>query len=431
MADVEVPTRARAGILPVDEDELVACVGCGLCLPHCPTYRVTGLERLSPRGRIAAMRAVELEGAPLDEAFRETIDTCVQCLGCEAACPSTVPFGHLVEGANRALADHPAPTRDAGQTSRRVGEWIAFTIVLPRHAVLLALTWVLLVAQRLHLVPERFGLPRLSVRSLRTPLVADPASRDGAAVDAFLFPGCVMDAWQRDVHRAALEVMRATDARVGLPGPGGDCCGALHVHSGRIGTARRLARRVMASMPGDAPVVVDSAGCGAAMKDYGRLVGTPAAHAFAARVVDFSEWLAARGGPALHDTGTAVVVQDPCHLRHVQKAQGAVRTVLAPAYRLEETADDGLCCGAGGAYSVHQPALSGQIRERKVAALHAAHRDATAPLVVVSANPGCAMHLAAAGLTVRHPAELLADALVPPTDAPTETPTETPETPHA
>ena len=386
--------RVRAGLLPVDEDELVACVSCGLCLPHCPTYRVTGLERLSPRGRIAAMRAVELDGAPLDDAFRDTIETCVQCLGCEAACPSTVPFGHLVEGANIALVDHPPPAADTARTSRRLGEWVA-------------LTWVLLIAPRLHLVPKRFGLPRLSAASLRTPLVAD-----AEPTDAYLFPGCVMDAWQRDVHRAALRVMRATGATVGLPGRGGDCCGALHTHSGRVGAAMRLAERVVASMPRTAPVVVDSAGCGAAMKDYGRLLGTPAAHEFSARVVDFSEWLAAQPPPPLRDTGATVVVQDPCHLRHVQKAHGPVRAVLAPAYRLEETADDGLCCGAGGTYSVREPKLSGAIRERKVAALRAAHRDTTGPLVVVSANPGCAMHLQAAGLTVRHPAELLADALI-------------------
>jgi glycolate oxidase iron-sulfur subunit len=164
-------------------------------------------------------------------------------------------------------------------------------------------------------------------------------------------------------------------------------------------------------MPGDAPVVVDSAGCGAAMKDYGRLLDTPEAHAFAERVLDFSEWVASQPALALRDTHTAVVVQDPCHLRHVQRAHGAVRAVLAPAYRLEETGDDGLCCGAGGAYSVHQPALAGAIRDRKVAALRAAHRDEGEPLVVVSANPGCAMHLQAAGITVRHPAELLAAAL--------------------
>jgi len=414
MADplTAAPARgARAGILPVDEDELVACVGCGLCLPHCPTYRVSGLERLSPRGRIAAMRAVELDGAPLDDAFRDTMETCVQCRGCEAACPSTVPFGHLIEGVNEALAGHPAPATDARRSARRVVEWAAFSVVLPRHRLLLAVTWVLLVSQRLHLVPRRFGLPKLSARSLRQPLVAD-ATR----TDAYLFPGCVMDAWQRDVHRAAITVMRAAGARVGVPGAGGDCCGALHTHAGRVGAARRLARRTMASMPGNDSIVVDSAGCGAAMKDYGRLLGTPDARRFSARVVDFSEWVAAQPVPlALRDTGRRVVVQDPCHLRHVQRAQGAVRTVLAPAYRLAETADDGLCCGAGGAYAVRERGLASQIRDRKVAALRAAARDDGDDgrrMVVVSANPGCAMHLGAAGVDVRHPAELLVDALL-------------------
>ena len=412
MADTIMPAPVRgerAGILPVDEDELVACVGCGLCLPHCPTYRVTGLEQFSPRGRIAAMRAVELDGAPFDTAFRRTMETCVQCLGCEAACPSTVPFGHLIEGANEALAAAPTNPRDPARATRRFAEGIGFRLLLPRHRLLLAATWVLLVAQRLQLVPRRFGLPRLSARSLRTPLVAD-----SGLPDAFLFTGCVMDAWQRDTHEAAATVMRATGARVGLPQRGGDCCGALHAHAGRIGQARALARRVIASMPGDAPVVVDSAGCGAAMKDYGRLVGSPEAVAFAARVRDFSEWVAEQAPLPLRDLGRTMVVQDPCHLRHVQRAQGAVRTVLAPAYRLRETADDGLCCGAGGAYAVRERELAGQIRERKVEALRAAAGDTGEPLVVVSANPGCMMHLGAAGLDVRHPAELLADALVPP-----------------
>jgi glycolate oxidase iron-sulfur subunit len=228
--------------------------------------------------------------------------------------------------------------------------------------------------------------------------------------DAYLFPGCVMDAWQRDVHRAALRVMDATGARVALPGRGGACCGALHVHAGRTAEARRLAARVMASMPGSAAVVVDSAGCGAAMKDYGRLLGTPEAAAFAARVRDFSEWVADRGVPAAHPTGERIVVQDPCHLRHVQRAAGAVRTVLGGAYEPVDTDDDGLCCGAGGAYAALQPELAGEIRDRKVAAIHRA-AGGDAPLRVASANPGCAMHLGMAGLDVRHPAELLAEAL--------------------
>jgi glycolate oxidase iron-sulfur subunit len=355
------------------------------------------------------MQAVQLGDAPADAPFVDAMDACVVCHGCEVACPSGVQFGHLMEGTRAAIE----PQRSG---ARRAAEWLAYRLVLPRHALLIALTWVLAVAQRLFLVPERFGLPTISLRSLRTPLVAD------ADPDVLLFTGCVMDAWQRDVHRSALAVMRAAGARAGLPREGGDCCGALHLHAGRAADARRLARRVIAACPGDGPVVVDSAGCGAAMKDYGRLLGTDEARAFSARVVDFSEWLATRPQLALRSTGARVVVQDPCHLRHVQKAQGAVRTVLAPAYRLEETADDGLCCGAGGAYSVLEPALSRQIRDRKVAALRAAHRDADTPLVVVSANPGCAMHLQAAGLTVRHPAELLAEALTDPPADSVETP---------
>jgi glycolate oxidase iron-sulfur subunit len=391
-------------VLPVDEDELVACVACGLCLPHCPTYRISGREAESPRGRIAAMREVELEGAPIDAAFVTVMETCVQCRGCEAACPSSVPFGHLMEGARRAIDEHASETKTP---RRRFVEWLAFAVVLPRHWLLVALTVPLAAAQWLRLVPRRFGLPRIRSGSLRTPLRGDPRPT------ALLFPGCVMDAWQRDVHRDAMRVMRAAGARPGLPAPGSDCCGALHTHAGRLAEARRLAERVIASMPGDAPVVVDSAGCGAAMKDYGRLLGTTEAAAFSARVRDFGEWLAVQAPISLRDTGRAVVVQDPCHLRHVQHAERAVRTVLAPAYRVHDTADDGLCCGAGGAYAVLQPERAGEIRARKVRAILAAAPPGDPSPLVVSANPGCAMHLAAAGLDVRHPAQLLAAALEP------------------
>ena len=366
---------------------------------------------------------------PVDATFESAILACVQCRGCEAACPSSVPYGRLVEGARAALAGRgpiaPVPWW------RRAGEWLAFRVVLPRHGVLLAVSWLLWAAQRLHLVPLRFGLPRLSARSMRGRLdvprgMARPSRRvrdtllrrDGASggdageLDAWLFVGCVMDAWSRDCHAAALRMMRATGASVHLPGRGGDCCGALHVHAGRESEARALARRVIASMPGDAPIVVDSAGCGAAMKQYGQLLGTSEAHAFASRVHDFSTWLVERGVPPLVRTGRSVVVQDACHLRHVQHAHSAVRTVLAGAYDLRETDDDGLCCGAGGAYSLLQPDLSASIRDRKVAAIERACRDLDpASVTVVSANPGCTYHLRAAGLSVRHPAELLADAL--------------------
>jgi glycolate oxidase iron-sulfur subunit len=382
--------------LPVAEDDLVACVSCGLCLPHCPTYRVTGEESASPRGRIAAMRAVEA-GAPADRAFTDFMDLCVQCRGCEAACPSSVPFGRLMAGARQALAD-------AGGYQpwwRRAGYGL-----LGHHRLLIVLSRAVAVAQRLHLVPRRVGLPRLPTRQPALRLASRPRR---AEADVWLFCGCVMDAWMRPVHQAAVQVMEATGAAVALPGPGGACCGALHEHAGLTRSAQNLAERVMASMPGAAPIVVDSAGCGAALKEYGHLVGTPEAAVFAARVQDFSEWLAPRlatlPGPG-PTTSATIAVQDPCHLRHVQRAAGAVRTVLQPYYSLVELDDDGLCCGAGGVYATLHPELARPIRDRKVAAI-----ARTGAAVVASANPGCALWLTDAGLTVRHPAELLAEAI--------------------
>ncbi len=377
--------------LHLDDAELVACVGCGLCLPHCPTYRVTGEEIASPRGRIAAMRAIVDERAPLNASFVAAMDACIQCRACEAACPSGVQFGHLMEDTRAALA----PQRSR---RRRAVEWVGYRALLPNRRVLGFATRATAIGQRLRLVPKRFGLPPLPLRAPET-LTAD------AAPDAYLFTGCVMDAWQRDTHRAALRVMRATNARVGLPDAGADCCGALHVHAGRYDDAVRLAGRVISAFPGDAPIVVDSAGCGAALLDYGRLLDTEAARQFSARVVDFSTWLVSRQ-LTLTPSDTVVVVQDPCHLRHVQHAHEPVAAGLRAGYDVRTTADDGLCCGAGGAYSAFQPELSEAVRARKVAAIRAA-AGGVATFVVASANPGCAMHLAAAGLDVRHPAELL------------------------
>jgi glycolate oxidase iron-sulfur subunit len=376
--------------LRVDDDELVACVACGLCLPHCPTYRVTGEESASPRGRIAAMRAVHSDGRPLDDDFTRFMDLCVQCRACEAVCPSSVPFGRLMEGARDTLARE---TRYQPWW-RRAGYRL-----LGRHRLLLAASSALAVVQRAGLVPRRLGLPRLPLR--RAPL--EPTGND-----VWLFTGCVMDAWMRPVHASVIRVLTTAGAGVGLPGEGGDCCGALHAHAGLLDDARALARRVIASMPGDAPVLVDSAGCGAALEDYGHLLGTPDAERFVARVQDVSEWLAPRVGrlPAAQQSRPTVAVQDPCHLRHVQKAHQHVRTVLRPFVDVVELDDEGLCCGAGGAYAVQHPELAGAVRDRKVAAV----RRSGAP-VVASANPGCVMHLASAGLDVRHPFELIDDAL--------------------
>ncbi|HEV2994201.1 MAG TPA: (Fe-S)-binding protein [Acidimicrobiia bacterium] len=379
--------------LRVDEEELVTCVSCGLCLPHCPTYRVTGDESASPRGRIAAMRAVQHGAAGLDAEFTRYMDECVQCRACEAVCPSAVQFGHLMTGARETLAAE----------THYVPRWQRLGYrALTHHRALLAGSRALALAQRLHLVPSRVSLPRLPLR--RSPLRP-------TGDDVWLFTGCVMDAWQRPVHAAVIRVLDAAGVGVALPDPrAAPCCGALHHHAGLAAEARTLAHRVMGAFPGEAPVLVDSAGCGAALKDYGELLGTDDAARFSARVFDVHEWLAARRDRLPLDDATQlpwpVAVHDPCHLRHVQHAQDAVRVLLAPVVELRELDDDGLCCGAGGAYAALHPELAGEIRARKLEAI-----ARTGAPIVVSANPGCALHLAAAGVDARHPLEVLDAAL--------------------
>lgn len=376
------------------DDDLASCVSCGLCLPHCPTYRVTGEEALSPRGRIAAMRAVQWEGQPITAQLVEQLTTCVQCRGCEPACPSGVPYGRLIEGARTTLASEHRTTPRWQRLAYRA---------LARHRLLLAGSTALAVAQRLHLVPRRLGVPPL-------PLRRPPAVR-GSGPDAWLMVGCVMDAWQREVHVATARVLDAVGVGWATPEVGG-CCGALHVHAGLTDQAIDVATRLMRSMPGDAPVLVNSAGCGAHLKDLGHVIGTDEAHAFAARVRDVHEVVAERiehlPTPRRHQG--PVVVQDPCHLRHVQKVHGSVRTVLARVADVVELRDDGLCCGAGGAYAVTEPELAARIRDRKVAEI-TRMAAASGARVVASANPGCSMHLAQAGLIMRHPLEVVAEAL--------------------
>ena len=185
-----VRTMAGAVDLGLDDGELATCVACGLCLPHCPTFRVTGEEALSPRGRIAAMRAVQWRGAAADD-FVDFMETCVQCRGCEPACPSGVPFGRLME----------RPARRSPRAPDHAVVAAAGVPVLGHHRLLLAGSTPLAVAQRLHLVPSGSASPPPVRRRRR-------AGRTGT--DVWLFTGCVMDAWQRDVHHATAEVLAAS-----------------------------------------------------------------------------------------------------------------------------------------------------------------------------------------------------------------------------
>ena len=387
------------GPLGLDPDRLSACVACGLCLPHCPTFRVTGEERYSPRGRIDAMRGVESGATPIDETFVDFMETCVQCRGCEPACPSGVEYGALVEQTRTVLAEE-------GRISpwwQRLG-----LKALGHHRVVLAGSTALAGAQRLRLVPQRLGLPDLPLRRPR------PLRYSTDDPDVWLFTGCVMDAWQRRTHRSLAALVELAGATWSAPGRGGDCCGALHSHAGLSDDAARLAERVIASMPGDAPIAVDAAGCGAGLQHVGALLDTPAAHAFSARVIDASTWLAQHADelPTYHGERRQVIVQDPCHLRHVQRAHSDTRAVLGLVADVIELDDDGLCCGAGGAFSMMQPAMANDVRARKVATIERA-APAAGAVLVASGNPGCSGFIGAAvpqRFDVQHPVDIVATA---------------------
>ena len=410
--------------LDIDSDTLASCVACGMCLPHCPTYRVTGEESASPRGRIALMRDVAERGEA-DDAFVEFMDACIQCLGCETACPAGVHYGHMMEATREALATQ---TRYQPRIRRLAYRALGMPRLLGFGSRLLGLSQRLGLMRLLRLLGRARPFRQLAAMTAslpRVPVRQSPLTASGD--DVWLFTGCVMDAWMRDTHRAVQSVIEATGAGVALPPAGASCCGSLHLHAGLASDTRRLARKVMAALPGEAPILIDSAGCGATMKEYGHLLGTDEARQFAGRVQDVHEWLAERvddlpesavtsadaGGPDASSSGVdrgaqrlQIAVQDPCHLRHVQQAHLPVRTVLSRYFEVAELDDEGLCCGAGGAYSQQHPEVAGAVRERKVAAI-----ERTGASVVASANPGCTLHLRAVGLDVRHPLEFVAEHL--------------------
>ena len=322
----------------------------------------------------------------IDEEFVDFMDACIQCRGCETACPAGVEFGSMMETTREALAT---------QTSyqpwwRRLGYG-----TLSRPTVLAFISRILSLLQRIKVVPKKFGLPQI-------PIIQRRLSASGT--DVWLFTGCIMDAWMRDTHRAVQRVVEATGAGVQFPNKAAACCGALHVHAGLGDDARVLAERTMTAFPGDAPILVDSAGCGAQLKEYGHLLGTELAETFSGRVFDVHEWLAERLDdlPEVEKSSERVAVQDPCHLRHVQKSHQAVHQVLARYLEPVGLDDEGLCCGAGGAYSAFHQETASQVRDRKIASIRRAGTSE-----VASANPGCLMHLRSPGVEIRHPLEII------------------------
>ncbi|MDQ3541573.1 MAG: heterodisulfide reductase-related iron-sulfur binding cluster [Chloroflexota bacterium] len=424
---IESP-RGYSGSDVPDDDLLRACVHCGMCLPTCPTYRLTGEEASSPRGRLWMMKALA-DGRLdlLDPEFDEQMYQCLNCRACEAVCPSGVHYGPLVEAARSQLEQHrPRPVWQ--RVARKVGLDLPFARI-ERMRVMVN---VLRMYQRSHLgsVLRRTGVLRVlrleTLEAMLPPITERPLvsgkerwSPPSPVGQVALFNGCVMSTVFANVNRSAARVMAHNGLEVEPPSSQ-QCCGALHVHAGMMEEARTLARtNIEAFEAGDKPIIVTAAGCGAALKEYGFLLKDDPAYAdraarFSDRVRDVIEFLGERDIVApTHTVDTTVTYQEPCHLAHAQRVTRQPRTLLAqvPGLRLEEMKESSLCCGSAGIYNIIRKRMADDLGDRKAERVLATGAD-----TVVTANPGCAMQLRTSllrngsSLPVRNIVEILDEA---------------------
>lgn len=426
------------------EDRLVACVHCGFCLPSCPTYNRLGDEADSPRGRLHLMRAVAEGRLEADsEAFQVHMDRCLGCRACESVCPSGVEYGLLLELAReRAVQARPAslPTRALpavfgsallSSVGLRGGR-VLRSSGLPRLLARRLPKWGFLGSVKLALAMLAASAPsKRLAQAMRRATVRDPApggrpdpvhppdpgSRSAAErPTAGVLQGCVQAGLFSRVNEATSRVLEANGTRsVRVEGQG--CCGALHAHSGDLEGARRLARVNIAAFEesGVERIVVNAAGCGAAMKEYGHLLEqdpdwSARARAFAARVRDVSEALAERPIRTGGALPLRVTWDAPCHLLHAQRVAEPPLLVLRsiPGLELLPLRASDECCGGAGIYALTHGELGARIGGDKVAAVLESGAE-----VVATGNPGCMMQIGAgllvegSGVEAVHPVELL------------------------
>lgn len=394
----------RVGPFPLDGTPLARaaggldrCVHCGFCLPTCPTYIALEDENDSPRGRLLLMSAI-LEGElPLtDPAITTHLDRCLGCRGCETACPSGVPYGHLLEATRETLAAQrrlPLPAR-----------LLLAVFARPRllAIALAAARWfrATRLPRLLAGLPGRIGFASAMLASSssgsrpdRCTPVAEPA-REEKATRVGVLLGCVMEGLFAPTNRATERTLSTNGYRV-VDVPGARCCGALHLHAGDAATARALARTNIAAFERarvDA-IAVNASGCGAAMKEYGLLLDEDPewrdrAHSIASKVRDVTELLAAvgprRGSPLV----ATVAYDPPCHLYHAQRVTEAPLKVLQaiPGLTIVPLVDAELCCGSAGIYNLVQLRISLDVLAPK---LDQVARSGTE--IVATGNPGCLM----------------------------------------
>lgn len=395
-------TPAFSGPFAPNQVDLSRCVHCGLCLQHCPTYTETGLETESPRGRLYLIRAIAEERIDATPTAVGHLDLCLQCRNCEAVCPSGVPYGRIMERARaEILANGRTPLAwrmralFLRQVIARPGRMAALAALLRLYRV----SGLRSLAERVPYVRERVVLaPTISGPTFQTrSVLAHP--QGNARRRVALLIGCIMPHAFGRVHEATVRVLARNGLEVVAP-PGQLCCGALHAHSGDRATARALARRnVDAFLDAEVDaVVVNSAGCGSTMKEYGELLADDPDYAekaqrFAGTVKDVTELLAELPlEPPSAPLEAEVTYQDPCHLAHAQRISSAPRELLAaiPGLRLVEMAQPDRCCGSAGVYSLAHRDMSLHLLDGKM-------RDiaATGAGLIATANPGCMAQLEA------------------------------------
>jgi glycolate oxidase iron-sulfur subunit len=382
------------------------CVKCGLCLPHCPTYMLAGVEGESPRGRIALMQGLATGRLEAGPTLAGHLESCLGCRACEPVCPAGVPYGELIDAGRALLREHGIQPPPAA----RLPAWLLLHPRLLHAAMWLArLPGVHALARGLGGLPARaMDLLPVGARSPRSG--ASPPRGDGARGEVFLFAGCAgaaMDGRSLDDTRT---VLQAAGWRVQMPSRQG-CCGAIDLHAGRPDDARRLAARNLGAFPGDAPVVACASGCAATLLEYARLAGDSGAR-FATRVRDPAELLVdvpLALGPGRY---RRVVLHVPCTQRNVARTATATRRLLARIPGLEVRELPAGCCGAAGEHFLSHPETADALLGPLLRSLAEDPPDA-----LVTSNYGCAIHFAAGlrrtgiPLPVLHPASVVASAL--------------------
>jgi len=407
-------------------DLISDCVHCGFCLPACPTYTSWGDEMDSPRGRIDLMKGLERGVIALDDTVVAHFDQCLGCMGCVTACPSGVRYDLLIESTRAKIEKQYA----RGPFDKLFRELIFALFPYPKRLRLAALPLGAYVKSGLQKLVRRTKLTRFlparfaQLEALTPPVVREtplepfyPAATATARARVALVAGCVQRVFFPNVNAATIRVLTAEGCDVVVPQTQG-CCGALSLHSGRDVEAKRFAAALIESFERERvdTIVINAAGCGSTLKEYGEIFATDdawreRARAFSEKVRDVNEFLAELEPIAeRHPIAARVAYHDACHLAHAQRIRTQPRALLTgiPGLELLEVPEGDQCCGSAGTYNLFQPKSALEIGERKVDNVLA-----TRPDLLASANPGCTLQIQSVlrqrGVELRaaHPIEIL------------------------